>query len=145
MLLLILKTFIQPLAIGMLLRWVAPALAERIGEPLIKISGIVMGLCAIIALVSNFHMVFEVGLPSLLAFSAFTLAAILAGHLFGGPDASDRTSLAIACSSRHIGLALLIAANAPGRRALELVVAYLMASAVVSMLYVLWIKRRPLQ
>ena len=141
----ILKTFLLPLGTGMLLRWVAPALAERIGEPLLKIAGIVMVLCAIIALASNFHLVFEVGLPSLVAFCAFTIAAILAGHLFGGPDPSDRNSLAIACASRHIGLALLIAANAPSRRALELVVAYLLASAVVSIPYVLWIKRRPLQ
>jgi BASS family bile acid:Na+ symporter len=141
----ILKTFLLPLGTGMLLRWVAPALAERIGEPLLKIAGIVMVLCAIIALASNFHLVFEVGLPSLVAFCAFTIAAILAGHLFGGPDPLDRNSLAIACASRHIGLTLLIAANAPSRRALELVVAYLLASAVVSIPYVLWIKRRPLQ
>jgi BASS family bile acid:Na+ symporter len=138
----ILKTFLQPLAIGMLLRWVAPALAERIGEPLLKIAGIAMGLCAVAVLAYSFHVVFEVGLPSLLAFGAFTLAAILTGHLLGGPDPSDRTSLAVACSSRHIGLALLIAANAPGRRALELVVTYLLASAVVSIPYVLWMKRR---
>jgi BASS family bile acid:Na+ symporter len=139
----ILKTFLQPLAIGMLLRWATPALAEWIGEPMLKIAGIVMGLCAIAALASSFHVVFEVGFPSLIAFGAFTLAAIIAGHLFGGPDPSDRTSLAIACSSRHIGLALLVAANTPGQHALELVVAYLLASAVVSIPYVLWIRKRP--
>jgi BASS family bile acid:Na+ symporter len=138
----ILKTFLQPLAIGMLLRWAAPTLAERIGEILLKIAGVAMGLCAIAVLASNFRVVFEVGLPSLLAFGAFTLAAILTGHLFGGPDQSDRTSLAIACSSRHIGLALLIAANAPGQHALELVVAYLLASAAVSIPYVLLMKKR---
>jgi BASS family bile acid:Na+ symporter len=138
----ILKTFLQPLAIGMLLRWAAPALAARIGEILLKIAGVAMGLCAIAVLASSFRVVFEVGLPSLLAFGAFTLAAILTGHLFGGPHPSDRTSLAIACSSRHIGLALLIAANAPGQHALELVVAYLLASAAVSIPYVLWIKKR---
>jgi BASS family bile acid:Na+ symporter len=139
----ILKTFLQPLAIGMLLRWAAPTLAERIGEPLLKIASIAMGLCAVAALASGFDLVFEVGLPSLTAFGIFTLAAILTGHLFGGPDPSDRASLAIACSSRHIGLALLIAANTPGRHALELVVAYLLASAVVSIPYVFWMKRRP--
>ena len=138
----IFKTFLLPLGIGMLLRWVAPALAERIGEPLLKIASIVMGICAIVALAAGFHLVFEVGLPSVLAFAAFTIAAILAGHFFGGPDPSDRTSLAIACASRHIGLALLIAANARDQHALELVVAYLLASAVVSIPYVLWIRIR---
>ncbi len=139
----ILKTFLLPLGIGMLLRWVAPTLAERIGEPLLKIASIVMGICAIVALMASFRLVFGVGLPSLLAFAAFTFAAILTGNFFGGPDPSDRTSLAIACASRHIGLALLIAANARDQHALELVVAYLLASAVVSIPYVLWIKKRP--
>jgi predicted benzoate:H+ symporter BenE len=41
-----------------------------------------------------------------------------------------------------IGLALLIAANARDQHALELVVAYLLASAVVSIPYVLWIRKR---
>jgi len=141
----ILKTFLLPLAMGMLLRLAAPPLSERIGEPLLKISGAIMGLCAFAALLAGFHLVFEVGLPSMLAFAVFTVAAILDGHLFGGPDLSDRTSLAIACSSRHIGLALLIAANAPGKHALELVVAYLLASSVVSIAYIWWIKKRSLK
>ena len=112
----------------MLLRWLAPALADRIGEPLLKIASVVMGICAFVALAADLQLVFEVGLPSVLAFAAFTIAAILIGHFFGGPDpSSDRTSLTIACASRHIGLALLIAANARDQHALELVVAYLLA------------------
>ena len=48
---------------------------------------------------------------------------------------------AIACSSRHIGLALLIAANVRAQHALALVVAYLLASTVVSITYIQWVKR----
>ena len=133
----ILKTFLLPLGLGMLFRLAAPVITERIGEPLLKIA-----LCAIIILTKGFNLIIEVGLPSLLAFAAFTFAAILAGHLSGGPDPSDRTSLAIACSSRHIGLALVVAVNARGPQALELVIAYLLASAVVSIPYVVWAKKR---
>ena len=138
----ILKTFLIPLGLGMLLRLITPALTERIGEPLLKIAGIAMGVCAAAALVAGFHLVFEVGLPSFLAFAAFTLIAIVAGHISGGPDPSDRTSLAIACSTRHIGLALLIAANTRGPHVLELVIAYILAAAAVSIPYVRWIKNR---
>ena len=141
----ILKTFLLPLGLGMLFRLAAPALAERIGEPLLKIAGVAMGLCALATLAAGFHLVLDVGLPSLLAFAAFTIAALLTGHLLGGPNPSDRASLAIACASRHIGLALLIAANARGQHALELVVAYLLASALVTIPYVLWIKKRTVQ
>jgi len=137
----ILKTFLLPLGVGMLFRLAAPAPAGRIGDPLLKIASAVMALCALSALVIGFRLIFEVGLPSLLAFAAFTLSAIVVGHLLGGPNPSDRISLAIACVSRHIGLALLIAANAQGRHALALVVAYLLASAVVSIPYVRWITK----
>lgn len=138
----ILKTFLVPLGLGMLVRLVVPAMAERIGDPLLKIAGTVMALSALVALAIGLRLVFEVGLPSLLAFAAFTLAAIVVGHLFGGPDPSDRTSLAIACASRHIGLALLIAVNTRGPHTLAMVVAYLLASAVISIPYVRWITKR---
>jgi len=132
----ILKTFLLPLGTGMVLRQLCPALAKIISDPLLKVSSIIMGICAIIALATGFHLVFTVGLQSVLAFALFTGSALLAGHLLGGPDLSSRTALAISCSSRHIGLALLIAVNARGQQALALVVAYLLASAMVSMMYV---------
>ena len=62
----ILKTFLLPLGMGMLLRLAAPTLSERIGEPLLKISGAIMGLFALAVLLAGFHSVFEVGLPSIL-------------------------------------------------------------------------------
>lgn len=139
---LILKTFLLPLGLGMLFRFVAPAMANRVSDPLLKIASAVMALSALVALAIGFRLVFEVGLASVLGFAAFTLAAIVAGHLLGGPNSANRTSLAIACASRHIGLGLLIASNARGQHALALVVTYLLASAVVSIFYVIWIKKR---
>jgi BASS family bile acid:Na+ symporter len=137
----IFKTFLLPLGAGMLLRLLFPATTKIIADPLLKIAGTIMGICSIIALVAGFGLVFTVGLQSVLAFALFTLAALVAGHLLGGPDLSSRSALAISCASRHIGLALLIAVNARGQHSLALVVAYLLASAVVSMLYVFWIKK----
>lgn len=130
----------------MLLRLVAPVLAYRIGEMLMKIAGLTMTLVALVILAIGLRLVFEIGLPSVLAFAVFMLAAIVTGHLLGGPNELNRTSLSVACASRHIGLALLIAANAPGRQLLALVVAYILVSACVSLLSVRWItKRRSLQ
>ena len=137
----IMKSFLLPLGLGMLLRLFFPALMERLGTFLIKIASVVMGLCAIVALAAGFHLVFYVGLPSLIAFGLFTSIAIMTGHLLGGPDPSCCSSLAIACSSRHIGLALLFAVNVRSQRELSLVVAYLFASGVVSMFYIIWMKR----
>jgi BASS family bile acid:Na+ symporter len=75
----------------------------------------------VVLLVSGFHLIIDVGLPSLLAFVAFALAALAAGHALGGLDEEDRTALAVACISRYSGLALLIAAGYHGPRTLALV------------------------
>ena len=34
--------------------------------------------------------------------------ALVIGHLMGGPTEDDRTALAIACATRHIGIALVV-------------------------------------
>jgi len=137
----LLKPFLLPLGLGMLFRLASPTLAERIGNPLLKIGSAAMVLTALTAMVTRFRLIFEVDLLSLLAFAAFTLIAIVAGHLLGGPDPANRSSLAVSCASRHIGLALLIAAHARGPHTLPLVIAYLLASTVVSILYIRWIKK----
>jgi bile acid:Na+ symporter, BASS family len=134
----ILKALLMPLGAGMLVRAVLPGFTERFGEPLLQWASVALGLCAVVLLVAGFRLVIDVGIPSLLAFAAFSLAALVAGHVLGGPDPGDRTALAVACASRHVGLALLIAANYRGQRTLELVAGYLVASAIVSLPYLRW-------
>ena len=134
----ILKALLVPLGAGMVVRALLPDVAERLGEPLLQWAGIALGLCTVVLLVGGFRLVIDVGLPSLLAFAVFTLAALATGHVLGGPDPGDRTALAVACASRHVGLALLIAASYRGQRTLELVAGYLVASAIVSLPYLRW-------
>jgi predicted Na+-dependent transporter len=135
------RPFLLPLALGMLFRLLFPALSEKIGGRLLKVVNPVFALSALAALVINFRVILEIDMASLLAFAVFMLAAIAAGNLLGGPEPSNRTSLAIVCGSRHIGLGLLIAANARGPHTLPLVVAYILASVVVSIPYVKWAKK----
>lgn len=137
----ILKTFLLPLAAGMMLREFAPNLAERLGDPLMRIAGIALTLGALVVIGFSFRKIIDIGLPTILAFAGFTVAALALGHWFGGPDERHRTSLAVACATRHIGLALLIAASAKGPNVLALVATYLFASALVSIPYVRWRQR----
>lgn len=135
---LILKSLLLPLGSGMLTRAVAPRAADRGGDLLLKMAGVVLAVAALLILIRAWRQIVELGLPSLAAFAAFTLIALSAGHWLGGPEASHRTTLAVACVARHVGLALLVAANAPGARALALVATYLLASTLVSVLYLRW-------
>jgi len=134
----ILKTFLLPLGLGMLVRAVAPAFADKADDIVLKVASLVMAVCALVLLVAAWRHFLTLGWPSFLAFAVFTLAAILAGHLLGGPDPEDRTTLAVTCATRHVGLALLVAANAEGSKTLSLVAGYLFASAVVSVPYIRW-------
>ena len=65
----------------------------------------------------------------------------------GGPVPENRTSLAIATSSRHPGVALLLArANFPAEKlVVAAVLLYLLVNAVLAIPYLLWIKRRRTQ
>lgn len=134
----ILKSFLLPLGAGMAVRAVAPALAERVGDPLMRVGGLALAACALVLIAVGWRLLVDAGLPTLLAFAALTFAALAAGHLLGGPDPLQRTALAVSCASRHVGLALLVAAHARGPRALTLVAGYVLAAALVSVPYLRW-------
>lgn len=134
----IVRAFLLPLAAGMLLRMINPGIADRLSDRLLQLASASLGICAIALLVAAFPKVADVGLPSLLAFGVFTLAALLTGHWLGGPEPAGRTSLAVACATRHLGLALLVAATAQGPNTLGMVAAYLLGSTIVSIPYIMW-------
>ena len=81
-----------------------------------------------------------VGVVPLLALVVTTLVALAIGHALGGPDPDDRTALAVSCATRHVGIAMLAASTVPGPRVAVLVLAYVLASAVVSIPYLRWRK-----
>ena len=60
------------------------------------------------------------------------------GHLLGGPEEDDRTTLAMACATRHAGVGILVAASYPGPVTAVLLLAYLLTSAVVTIPYLRW-------
>jgi BASS family bile acid:Na+ symporter len=106
-----------------------------------RVAGVLLTLGALAFIFSSWREIAEIGLPSLLAFASFTGLALTIGHWLGGPDEGHRSSLAVSCATRHIGLALLIAANVRGPRTLALVAAYLFASALVCIPYIRWRRR----
>jgi predicted Na+-dependent transporter len=135
------KAFLLPLAIGMGIRALAPAAAERLADLLLKIGGAVLTIGGLALLAIGWPLLREAGWISILVLALMTGAALAVGHLMGGPDPEDRTALAIACATRHLGIAVLVAAAVPGQRTGVLVMAYLIASLLASIPYVRWRKR----
>jgi predicted Na+-dependent transporter len=132
------KSFFAPLALGMAVRWLFPGFSERIGDALIGIAGVVLTICALALLALNWQVILEARWTGVLTLAAFTVAALAIGHLLGGPAEDDRTALAIACSTRHLGIAVLVAASVPGPRTAVIVSVYILTAAAISIPYLKW-------
>jgi len=142
---LILITVLAPLAAGMIVRHLAPALAQQIAYPvallataLLVAGGLPIVFTAWPAVVSL------IGNGTLAAIAVFVLVGLAAGHLLGGPNPQDRTVLALSTASRHPGVALAIAgANFPEQKlVLAAVLLYLIVNAIVALPYLAWLRNQ---
>jgi BASS family bile acid:Na+ symporter len=136
---LILKTILVPLAAGML---VGRRLPKQLTQYL-AIAGSVLLVAGAIPLLIVAWKTFGTlsGNGAMLALAIFVAAGMAAGHLLGGPAAGDRTTLAVAASARHPGLALAIAvANYPEQKMLVAggVVIYLVLRGILAVPYMHW-------
>lgn len=131
-------SFLAPLAIGMALGRLLGESAERTSDVLMSVAGVVMSVTALVLLGFNWH-VFEIaGWKFIVALAIFAASALAIGHLLGGPAPENRTALAVACATRHVGIAILLASLVPGPRIAVLVAGYFLASMLVSVPYLRW-------
>jgi BASS family bile acid:Na+ symporter len=137
----VVPSFLAPLALGMVVRWLVPQASERIADRLLAVVGLIFTLAALALLATNLGMLLAAGWTAIATLAGLSLAALAIGHVLGGPDPEDRTALAVCCATRHVGLAVLVAAAVPGPRTAVLVAAYIVASAVVCIPYIQWRRR----
>jgi bile acid:Na+ symporter, BASS family len=109
------QTVLLPLVIGAFTARLAPRWVERFGQRINPFAGKVLLATLLALLALNFSSVLEVGILSFMVVLA--VAALVAGHLQGGPTFGDRVALAMASAQRNTAIALLIAAiNFPGQK-----------------------------
>ena len=135
------NAFLLPLAAGMVLRRLMPRLSERASDPLIAVFGAILTLTGIVLLATHSEIFQQMRGPGMLALFVLLAASLIIGHALGGPSPDDRTTLAVACATRHVGLAVLVASLFPGPRIVTLIATYVVASAAVSIPYLLWRRR----
>lgn len=135
------QTILLPLLAGMALRAIWPAICERWADRLIAALGSLLMLMGLAMLLMFGHMLLDVPPRSFVAMTGLLLIALVIGHMLGGPDPHERTALAITCSTRHVGLAVLVAASMPGPYAVLLITAYLLCSLIVTVPYLMWRRR----
>lgn len=136
-------TVLIPLAVGIGVHKLAPALAERLSKPIALISGIGLLVFIVAVWISAAPAMWSlIGNGTGIALVAFVLVGLTIGHFLGGPKHS--TSLAISTATRHPGVALALAqANFPAEKLVTAaLLLYLIVNAVFSIPYLLWTKRR---
>jgi BASS family bile acid:Na+ symporter len=137
---LMMKATLAPLAAGVILRVLAPAMATRI-EPIVVIAANSLMPLAVVLLIAGAapSMWALIGTGSVLATVVFTLAGLAIGHGVGGPEPNHATVLALATACRHPALALAIAGtNFPEQQFGPVMLMYLLVSGVAGLSYAAW-------
>ncbi len=137
-------SLLLPVVVGILVARIAPALAQRVARP-VSLVGLVLLIAASVPLLSKIWgaMTGEMHNYTLVAMIAFVAIGLAVGHLLGGPNPSNRTTLALATATRHPGVALAVMhAVAPAAPSVApVVLLYLVVAVVASIPYVAWRKR----
>jgi BASS family bile acid:Na+ symporter len=95
---------------------------------LFKLSGTLLGL---------------IGDGTLLAMIVTTVAGLAAGHFLGGREPVNQIALSMAATTRHPGIAAIIAdRHFDDERVMPAVILFLLVGAVVSTLYMVWAEKR---
>lgn len=139
----VLKSVLVPFVAGMLIRSFASGVAARIEKPLSMLAKALLALGVLALLIYAAPGLWElVGDLTIVAIIVFTLAGLAIGYVFGRPQQDHAIVLALATACRHPAIALTIAAtNFPEQRFGATILLYLIVSAVVTGLWILWLRR----
>jgi BASS family bile acid:Na+ symporter len=130
------RTNLIPLALGLIVRHFAPAVADRLGPTLGKAG--MMGLLVVVvfALTKFYPALLNMDPWSYLIIALVSVSALTIGHFAGPDDPRERAALAIECGVRHPALAIAIAAaNFGPERALPVLVPCVLTFIAIATVY----------
>jgi BASS family bile acid:Na+ symporter len=142
----VVTTVFAPLLLGIAIRYLAPALAEKTESWVARIAQILLILAVLPIIFKMFPAIISLaGNGTILVLVAFVVVGLLVGHFLGGPSAENRSVLALATAARHPAIALSLAsANLPDHKLLPAaILLYLLINAIVIFPYQKWIAKRP--
>jgi BASS family bile acid:Na+ symporter len=133
------STITLPLALGVLVRHRAPALARRLLKPVETLSEALGTIALVFVVVVEFRIICSTGGKALLAMALASELAFLAGYFVSGPAPSARLVVALGTANRNIALALLVAvASFPGTPIVAMVVANGLLLILLGLVHVGW-------
>ncbi len=134
----------EPLMLGFVVAWLVPSSWDRIGLPLSRVANRILLVATVCLLIVMAPSILElIDLRTVLGMTLFTIAAVAAGHLIGGPDPNHASVLGLACANRYTVVALTIASvNFPEDSFVAAVVLCSIIQYVVFLPYIRWHRRR---
>lgn len=143
---LVLNSVVLPLGIGIALNSLVPRHAARAAVVLSRLANILLFIVIVPVLLRAAPVIWSlVGNGTLLAIASVTIVGLAAGHILGGPEAGHRTALALASSTRHPGIALMIGrVNSAEPGVAAAVLLFVLVGLVISIPYQRWRKRQVL-
>ncbi|PLK50037.1 bile acid:sodium symporter family protein [Uliginosibacterium sp. TH139] len=135
------RAYLLPMLCGILLHRLRPAFAERLSQGMIRIGSLLLLALVVCVLGTQWHLFADLNGTNMLALTLLFTASIAIGHLLGGPAPKDRAALAISCSQRFAGVAVLLSTSPPGGELLFGVLVYALLAQLLEQPYVMWQKR----
>ena len=132
------KSVLLPLVLGLAVAHFFPAIAGRLAPVLSRVGNVLLVAGLLPLFISVWPAVrILVDNGTLVAIAAVVVTAIATGHLIGGPDPHDRTALGIFSAMRHPGVALSIAAtNFPDNRMVTgAILLFVFTAAILTSIY----------
>jgi BASS family bile acid:Na+ symporter len=136
-------TVLLPLATGMAIRALRPALGDRIELPASLVGSVALRLATLALLVTGLHAIWAlIANGMVIGIAVLVVVGLAAGHLLGGPQPDGRTVLGLAGASRHPGVAFAaVAATSLGAHFGATIVLYLLLGDLFGFPYTIWRQR----
>jgi BASS family bile acid:Na+ symporter len=142
MMIILAKTILIPVILGMVIRSYFPAFADKASPVLDKVGTIGLLILVIVVLIKFFPALLNMDLWSYLVIAVVSASALATGHFLGPKDPHERTSLAIESGVRHPALALTIGvSNYTAAIALPVLVPCVVVFIILAMLYMVLQKK----
>jgi bile acid:Na+ symporter, BASS family len=136
------RTILIPIILGMLIRSFFLNFADTFGPRLDKVGAIGLLIVVLIVLVKFFPALLNMGPWSYLVIAIVSATALAIGHFLGPRDSHERTTLAVESGVRHPVLAITIAvSNFTAAKALPVLVPCVLIFIILAMGYLL-LRRR---
>lgn len=131
-----------PLGLGILIRTLSRDLAPDLSELLTIVANTLFIVLLVFLLGFSLVTIPTVSWRGLAAVPPIVIFGLLCGHLLGGPDLANRSSIATGTIARNAGLALfLLAANGAGQ-GIPTIIAYMVVGSLTALPYNVWIKKQ---